>query len=120
MNLSWEAAALWAILLWLIIALAVALYGLVPRAASSPELGRRFLQFLMSVEGQSIMARQLQIASINPDVRGENTAHAMQEALGDQLRPVPVSPGLMVYLDQAKRARTIARCRAPATSRGWR
>ncbi|MEK1930761.1 MAG: ABC transporter substrate-binding protein, partial [Pararhizobium sp.] len=29
--------------------------------------------------------------------------------LGGQLRPVPVSPGLMVYLDQVKRARLIAR-----------
>jgi iron(III) transport system substrate-binding protein len=83
--------------------------GLVPRAAANPELGRRFLEFFMSAAGQSIMARQLQIASLNPAVSGENTANAMQEALGDQLRPVPVSPGLMVYLDQVKRARTIER-----------
>jgi iron(III) transport system substrate-binding protein len=83
--------------------------GLVPRAATRPELGRLFLEFFMSAEGQSIMARQLQIASLNPEVSGENTANAMQEALGDQLRPVPVSPGLMVYLDQVKRARTIER-----------
>jgi iron(III) transport system substrate-binding protein len=33
----------------------------------------------------------------------------MREMLGGQLRPVPVSPGLMVYLDQVKRARLIAR-----------
>jgi iron(III) transport system substrate-binding protein len=33
----------------------------------------------------------------------------MQAALGNQLRPVPVSPGLMVYLDQVKRARLIKR-----------
>jgi iron(III) transport system substrate-binding protein len=54
--------------------------------------------------------RQLQIAALNPDVTGDNTANAMQElALGNQLRPVPVSPGLMVYLDQVKRARLIKR-----------
>lgn len=83
--------------------------GLVPRASANPDLGRLFLQFFMSAEGQTIMARQLQIASLNPDVTGENTANAMQAMLGPQLRPVPVSPGLMVYLDQVKRARTIAR-----------
>ena len=83
--------------------------GLVPRSARRPDLGRLFLEFFMSAEGQTIMARQLQIAALHPDVTGENTASAMQEALGDQLRPVPVSPGLMVYLDQVKRARTIAR-----------
>jgi iron(III) transport system substrate-binding protein len=32
----------------------------------------------------------------------------MEAALGDQLRPVPVSPGLLVYLDQAKRARMLS------------
>jgi iron(III) transport system substrate-binding protein len=83
--------------------------GLVPRAAANPDLGRLFLEFFMSAEGQTIMARQLQIASLNPAVTGENTATGMQAVLGAQLRPVPVSPGLMVYLDQVKRARTIAR-----------
>lgn len=83
--------------------------GLVPKAAANPDLGRRYLEFFMSAEGQTIMARQLQIAALNPEVTGENTANAMREALGNQLRPVPVSPGLMVYLDQVKRARTIAR-----------
>lgn len=82
--------------------------GLVPARAANPDLGRRYLAFFMSAEGQTIMARQLQIAALNPEVTGDNTAHAMQQALGSQLRPVPVSPGLMVYLDQVKRARIIA------------
>lgn len=83
--------------------------GLVPKAAANADLGRKYLEFFMSAEGQTIMAQQLQIAALNPDVSGENTANAMQQALGSQLRPVPVSPGLMVYLDQVKRARLIRR-----------
>lgn len=83
--------------------------ALVPQAAANPELGRRYLSYSMSKEGQSIMARELQIAAVSPDVAGENTANSMQELLGRQLRPVPVSPGLMVYLDQVKRARLITR-----------
>ncbi|MBX3577218.1 MAG: ABC transporter substrate-binding protein [Rhizobiaceae bacterium] len=83
--------------------------GLVPAAARSPELGRRFLDFFMSAEGQTMMASELQIAAVNPDVSGDNTANSMQAALGVQLRPVPVSPGLLVYLDQVKRARLIER-----------
>ncbi|MNY78977.1 hypothetical protein D3C86_2194350 [compost metagenome] len=51
----------------------------------------------------------MQIAAVSPDVAGENTATTLQEQLGKQLRPVPVSPGLMVYLDQVKRARLISR-----------
>lgn len=83
--------------------------GLVPTAAANPELGRAFLEFFMSAEGQTIMAEKLQIAALNPTVAGSNTANAMQQALGNQLRPTPVSPGLMVYLDQVKRARLIRR-----------
>jgi len=83
--------------------------GLVPRAAASADLGRKYLEYFMSAEGQAIMARELQIAAVNPDVSGDNTANMMQAALGAQLRPVPVSPGLMVYLDQVKRSRLIKR-----------
>lgn len=83
--------------------------GLVPRAAAAPDLGRKYLEFCMSAEGQSIMARELHIAAVNPDIAGENTAGAMQSAIGSQLRPVPVSPGLLVYLDQVKRNRLITR-----------
>jgi iron(III) transport system substrate-binding protein len=83
--------------------------GLVPAAARSPDLGRKYLEYFMSAEGQTVMARELQIAAVNPDVSGENTANTMQANLGAQLRPVPVSPGLMVYLDQVKRTRLIKR-----------
>jgi iron(III) transport system substrate-binding protein len=83
--------------------------GLVPAAARAPDLGRRYLEYFMSAEGQAVMARELQIAAVNPDVSGENTANTMQANLGAQLRPVPVSPGLMVYLDQVKRTRLIER-----------
>lgn len=83
--------------------------GLVPQAARSPDLGRRFLEFFMSKEGQTILAQELEIPAVSPDVAEGNTATTMRDMLGGQLKPVPVSPGLMVYLDQVKRARLIAR-----------
>ena len=60
--------------------------GLVPQAAASPDLGRRYLSFFMSKEGQTIMARELQIAAVSPDVAGDNTAST----------PVVVDAGLNV------------------------
>lgn len=83
--------------------------GLVPKAAREPELGRRYLDYMMSAQGQSLMARELHIAAVSPDVSGDNTANSMQQAMGAQLRPVPVSPGLLVYLDQVRRTRMIKR-----------
>lgn len=83
--------------------------GLVPQAAAAPDLGRRYLAFLMSREGQQIMARKLQIPAVSPEVVGDNTATTLHEIHGAQLKPVPVSLGLMVYFDQVKRARLIRR-----------
>ena len=45
---------------------------------------------------------------VHPD-QAEAGPAGRQALLGAQLKPVPVSPGLMVYLDQVKRARLIAR-----------
>ena len=83
--------------------------GLVPRAAARSDLGTAFLAFLMGREGQTIMADRLRLAAVSLEVSGQNTARAMEAALGDQLRPVPVSPGLLAYLDQSKRARILER-----------
>jgi iron(III) transport system substrate-binding protein len=81
--------------------------GLVPRAAARPDLGTDFLAFLMGRDGQTIMADRLRLAAVSLEVSGQNSARAMEAALGDQLRPVPVSPGLLAYLDQSKRARLL-------------
>lgn len=86
--------------------------GLVPRAARSPDLGARMLGFFLSRAGQTILAEELRLPAVSLEVSERNSARAMQETLGGQLRPVPVSPGLLVYLDQAKRARLIARWNA--------
>lgn len=79
--------------------------GLVPRASASPDLGAAFLGFLMSREGQTLLSEKLRLPAVSLEVSGANTALAMQAALGNHLRPVSVSPGVMVYLDQAKRRR---------------
>ncbi|WP_245417988.1 ABC transporter substrate-binding protein [Cohaesibacter celericrescens] len=81
--------------------------ALVPQAAQNPELGTQFLSFLMSREGQSIMAKQVGIPVLHPDIRGDNTVHHMATAHGSQLRPIAVRPSLMVYLDQVKRAKIV-------------
>jgi iron(III) transport system substrate-binding protein len=81
--------------------------ALVPRAAARPDLGTAFLAFLMSAEGQTLLSEKLRLPAVSLEVSGENSGVAMQAALGDQLRPVPVSPGVLVYLDQAKRQRIL-------------
>lgn len=79
----------------------------VPRVARNPELGTRFLAFLMSKEGQSVLSDKVRIPVLHPDIRGERTAHHLASNHGSQLRPIAVRPSLMVYLDQVKRARIV-------------
>lgn len=81
--------------------------AMVPRAAASPDLGRAFLAFLMSAEGQTLLSEKLRLPSVSLEVSGAGSGAAMQAALGAQLRPIPVSPGVLVYLDQAKRQRLL-------------
>ena len=82
--------------------------ALVPKAARSPDLGEAFLAFLMSREGQTVLAERLRLPAVSLEVAGKDSAAAMQEALGAKLRPVAVSPGLLAYLDAASRARVLA------------
>lgn len=82
--------------------------ALVPKAAANPDLGQAFLEFLLSREGQTVLAERLRLPAVSLEVSGKDSASAMQQALGARLRPVPVSPGLLAYLDAASRARVMA------------
>jgi iron(III) transport system substrate-binding protein len=81
--------------------------AIVPRAARSPALGALFLDFLLSVQGQRVIASKSGLGAVHPSVDMEGSAKAMQARLGARLRPISVGPGLLVYLDQAKRRRLL-------------
>ena len=83
--------------------------ALIPEAAKRPGLGKAMLRFLMSREGQTIMADEVKLAAVHPDVQGENTMSSMRKTYGARLRPITLGPGLIAYLDQVKRARLIRR-----------
>lgn len=81
--------------------------AMVPRASASPDLGRAFLGFLMSSAGQRLLSDKLRLPSVSLGPSGDGGGLAMRDAFGNQLRPIPVSPGVLVYLDQAKRQRLL-------------
>ncbi|MDT1063075.1 ABC transporter substrate-binding protein [Paracoccus sp. CPCC 101403] len=84
--------------------------ALVPAAARHPELGAELLSFLMSPEGQTLLSRTLRLSAVSLEVAGQQSpAGGMQDLAGLRLKPVPVSPGLLAYLDQATRAKLLAR-----------
>ncbi|MTH36283.1 extracellular solute-binding protein [Paracoccus limosus] len=84
--------------------------GLVPAGARAPELGAGFLAMLMSPEGQALLSRTLRLSAVSLEVAGRpSPAGGMEDLAGLRLKPVLVSPGLLAYLDQATRARLLAR-----------
>ena len=84
--------------------------ALVPRDARQPELGAEFLAFLMSPDGQTLLSDTLRLSAVSLEVAGqESPAGGMESLAGLRLKPVPVSPGLLAYLDQATRAKLLAR-----------
>jgi len=81
--------------------------AIVPRAARSRVLGALFLDFLLSPEGQRVIASESGLGAVHPAVGLAGSANAMQAQLGARLRPISVGPGLLVYLDQVKRRKLL-------------
>ncbi len=98
-------------------AVVIARAALVPRAARDAALGADFLGFLLSAEGQEVLASRLRLPAVRPGVGGADSADAMLALYGERLRPVPMSPGLLAYLDQARRAAVLRRWHAALAGR---
>ena len=67
------------------------------------------LDWLLSEAGQQIIADDSYLYSIHPDVTGTATSWQLCRVAGDRLRPIPVAPGVMAYLDRTKRQRFLKR-----------
>ncbi len=77
--------------------------AIIPKMAKRPNAGKVFLDYLLSSRGQEIIGNKAALFSIRPDVQGETTAATLNKEMGSSLKPIPVSPSLLVYLDQSKR-----------------
>ncbi|SEO83948.1 ABC transporter substrate-binding protein [Aquisalimonas asiatica] len=90
--------------------LAFSRVALIPEQAQAQTLARQYLDFLLSREGQRIMAGPSGLYAIRPDIDGEHTYAqlATGEATG-RLRPIRLGPGLLVYQDGYKRGQFLDR-----------
>ena len=77
--------------------------ALVPKAAKHPNAAKVFLDYLLSARGQELVAHGAGLGSVRQDVKGEGTAAALNASMGATLKPIPVGPSLLDYLDQTKR-----------------
>ena len=73
------------------------------KTAKNPNAAKLWLDYILSKRGQTIVANQSELGSIRADVEGDQTLAGLTKTLGATLRPIPVSPELLVNLDQTKR-----------------
>ncbi|MBR0713410.1 ABC transporter substrate-binding protein [Bradyrhizobium liaoningense] len=75
--------------------------ALIPQSAQQPELARRFVDFLLSRNGQALLARH-SLGSVREDTEPVVAGNADAKIAA---RPIALSIDLLTYLDQAKRRR---------------
>lgn len=77
--------------------------GFISKTAAHPNAAKLWLDYLLSRRGQTLIANQVELGSIRSDVEGELTVGGLTKMLGSAIRPIPVGPELLGYLDAAKR-----------------
>jgi iron(III) transport system substrate-binding protein len=75
----------------------------ISKGAKNPNAARLWLDYLLSKKGQTTLSTASELYSIRGDVDGETTAAGLAKELGATLKPIQIGPGLLTYLDRAKR-----------------
>jgi iron(III) transport system substrate-binding protein len=75
----------------------------VSKKARNPNAGKLFLNYILSKQGQDIIANKSDLYSLRADVDGEATIKGVSQLVGDRARPVPIDQTLLDNLDQTKR-----------------
>lgn len=88
----------------------------IAKSARNVNAAKLWVDYILSRRGQQIIANQSQLFSIRADVEGDATAAGLVRTLGSSIKPIPVGPGLLTYLDQAKRIDFINRWRRAGES----
>lgn len=75
----------------------------ISKSAKHPNAAKLWLDYLLSRRGQTMIANEAKLYAIRADVTGETTSAALTKLIGPALKPLPVHPLLLQYLDPAKR-----------------
>jgi iron(III) transport system substrate-binding protein len=75
----------------------------ITKNARRPNAAKLFMDYLISVRAQTIMANQATLFSLRDDVEGPHSAGALSKELGSRLKPIPADMGLLAALAPTKR-----------------
>lgn len=73
------------------------------------------MDYMLSKDGQDVLANKSELASIRSDVEGDNDVDGLTKKLaGVELTPIPVDASLLDFLKQKERLDFIKQWRAAA------
>jgi ABC-type Fe3+ transport system substrate-binding protein len=100
-------------------ALVVMRTGFIHRDAPNPRAAQAFMNFLLSRDGQRVLAAQTPLFSVRPDIIGPYTAQRLRDQVGDRLYPIPLNASVLAFVDPQRRQAFMARW-AREFDRSWR
>lgn len=83
--------------------LALSRTAVLPKNAPNPASAHKFLEYLLSLRGQQVLAIRGGLPAIRHEIEGPYGRLGLAVAQVGLLRPIALGPGLLVYLDKQKR-----------------
>lgn len=77
--------------------------ALVPKTAPEPEMAEKFVTFLLSVDGQAIIAEKTPLIPLHPERGGLIAQGDLPLSGNPSFLPIRLGPGLLTFLDKIKR-----------------
>ena len=69
------------------------------KKAANPNAARLWLDYVLSRRGQTVIANRATLYAVRGDVDGETTAARLTRSLGASIKPIPLGPSLIGYLN---------------------
>ena len=92
--------------------LAVTRTVVLPKNAPHGANAHRFVEYLLSMRGQEVLARRSGLPALRQEIDGRHDRLGIEDTHVGLLRPIALGPGLLVYLDAQKRSRLLSAWRA--------
>lgn len=92
--------------------LAIIRTAFIPKRAPHPRAAHTFLEYLLSLRGQQVLSRNSFLSPAREGSGGPYGRLAITGTAVGPLRPIPLGPGLMTYLDRQKKQRFLTNWRA--------
>ncbi len=73
------------------------------KQAKNPNAAKVWTDYVLSQRGQKLIGSDVELFSIRNDVDAEFTAAKLNQQLGNNVKPIPVSSEIVTYLDSKKR-----------------